>query len=572
MGCGSSTQSASVLAQTPAELLVAAAGPKEDEEIVDDKVKFLESIKDNDLAKVEECLRANAPLVNAATADGWTGLHYCATRGFDRIAQCLIENNADLNCKKKDGNTPLHNAAMNNNVNMIHLLVKFGAKIDDTNVKKQTALQIAIQYNRNESIAELESYERAAHKNFLAAIDDNIKSIKFDNAVNADEAVIVESVAVLPTNSDTVTIQDDDSMVSQMDDTSDTVNIATGVGDSNNWVEKYSAKYQRKYWKNVVDNTTSWNDPFKPTCNDPDYEVVYSATYGRYYFRHRITKEKTWNDPSTNNNSASTMLDANEILNTAKDEGNDRETKLEESVEEDNASIVDEKASIQPNPSHENINVVQPSSRNSPPPTVVDIPGDSCNTNDDSVSVIHRKPPPPPVESSDPVAQATSVEGVVEESATDIPGVVSVIHRKPPSPPVESLDPVAQATSVEGVVEESATDISDNDAYNTNKSAVIMVSDCLSGAGDAQSKRRPPSKMKFKVVDDDIIESNASSTSNAQSSIEQGTDTNCDSVVTNKPVVPLSKREQDKLIAEQAMAAMRKKREEKEKQNKTSEE
>ena len=533
MGCGSSTQSASVLAQTPAELLVAAAGPKEDEEIVDDKVKFLESIKDNDLAKVEECLRANAPLVNAATADGWTGLHYCATRGFDRIAQCLIENNADLNCKKKDGNTPLHNAAMNNNVNMIHLLVKFGAKIDDTNVKKQTALQIAIQYNRNESIAELESYERAAHKNFLAAIDDNIKSIKFDNAVNADEAVIVESVAVLPTNSDTVTIQDDDSMVSQMDDTSDTVNIATGVGDSNNWVEKYSAKYQRKYWKNVVDNTTSWNDPFKPTCNDPDYEVVYSATYGRYYFRHRITKEKTWNDPSTNNNSASTMLDANEILNTAKDEGNDRETKLEESVEEDNASIVDEKASIQPNPSHENINVVQPSSRNSPPPTVVDIPGDSCNTNDDSVSVIHRKPPPPPVESSDPVAQATSVEGVVEESATDI---------------------------------------SDNDAYNTNKSAVIMVSDCLSGASDAQSKRRPPSKMKFKVVDDDIIESNASSTSNAQSSIEQGTDTNCDSVVTNKPVVPLSKREQDKLIAEQAMAAMRKKREEKEKQNIKSEE
>ncbi len=578
-----------MLAQTPAVLLVEAADPKADEEIVDDKVKFLESIKENNLAKVEECLRNNALLVNAAAADGWTGLHFCATKGFDKIAQYLIENNADLNSKKKDGNTPLHNAAMNNNVNMIQLLIKCGAKLDCINVKKQTALQIAMQYNHNESVAELESYERAAHEKFLSAIDDNIKSIKFNNAVNADEAVIVEIGAVSTTNSDIVNIQDDDSIVSPTDDITDTINIVTSSGDSNNWVEKYSVKYQRKYWKNIVDNTTSWNDPFKPTCNNPDYEVVYSATYGRYYFRHKITKEKTWDDPS-NNNSASTMLDANEILNTATDEGNYRETKLDESVEEDNSNTIDEKSGIQPNATDDD--TVSVTHRKPPPPPiesadpVIQSPlveeeaGKAVTDTPDAVSVTHRKPPPPPAESVDPVTQAPSVEEVVEKSTIDTPDAVSVTHRKPPPPPAESVDPVAQAPSVEEVVGVT-TNISGDDGCDTNMSAAIIASDSLPSASDNQSnqsKRRPPSKMKFKAVDDEVADSSANSTSTTQSTIEQtevekmGKDTNGDSVAPNKVIAPMSKKEQDKLIAEQAMAAMRKKREEKEKQNNRSEE
>ncbi len=592
MGCGTSKQSDAVLAQTPAELLVETVNIKADEEVVDDKVKFLEAIKENDLVKVQECLRSNASLVNAATSEGWTGLHYCATKGFDIIANYLIENHADLNSKKKDGNTALHNAAMNNNVNMIHLLVKFGAKIDETNSKKQSALQVALEYNHIEAIGVLESYEKTFHEKFLSAIDDNIRSIKFNDSVTANDAVAIESVSVAPINDDTV-IQDEESLVSPTDDTI-IVNTAAAAAsnndDSMNWIEKFSVKYNRKFWKHAINNTTTWNDPFKPVCSNPDYDVVYSASYGRYYYKHKITKEKTWNDPSQND-SVSTKLDATEISNT---EG---EADVEQPVDEENVS---ESPSNQSTISNENENIIHQSHRKPAPPPLEEAtekvatevsPGDAIdiNTKDSATApVTHRRPPPPPSAATDPVVQESVVEeatgkvdnDVISSDAIDAnskdSATASVGHRRPPPPPT-TTDLEVQ----ESVVEE-ATEKVDNDALlvpsqNVSDAVDSTASESTSEQAN-QSKRRPPSKMRFKT-DDDTKDSNSNeaadvptSTSEKSEVIKSDTNTESDKEIPNKVVAPLSKKEQDKLIAEQAMAAMRKKREEKEKQNKKSEE
>jgi hypothetical protein len=589
MGCGTSKQSDAVLAQTPADLLVETIDIKADEEVVDDKVKFLEAIKENDLVKVQECLRSNASLVNAATSDGWTGLHYCATKGFDKIANYLIENHADMNSKKKDGNTALHNAAMNNNVNMIHLLVKFGAKIDETNLKKQSALQVAFEYSHIEAIGVLESYEKTVHEKFLSAIDDNIRSIKFNDSVAANDAVAIESVSVAPINDDTV-IQDEDSLVSPTDDTTIVNTAASNNDDSMNWIEKFSVKYNRKFWKHAINNTTTWNDPFKPVCTNPDYDVVYSASYGRYYYKHKITKEKTWNDPSQND-SVSTKLDATEISNT---EG---EADLQQPVDEENIS---ESPSNHSTISNENENIVHQSHRKPAPPPLEEeatekvatevSPGDTMdiNTKDSTTApVTHRKPPPPPSAAIDPVVQESVVEEATEKVDNDVISgdaidantkdiaTASVGHRRPPPPPT-TTDLEVQEPVVEEAIENVDTDASLVPSQNVSDAVDIPASESTSKQAN-RSKRRPPSKMRFKT-DDDTKDSNSNdatavqSTSEKSGIIKSDTNTESDKEIPNKVVVPLSKKEQDKLIAEQAMAAMRKKREEKEKQNKKSEE
>jgi hypothetical protein len=34
-------------------------------------------------------------------------------------------------------------------------------------------------------------------------------------------------------------------------------------GTASEWIEKFSDKYQRKYWKNTLTGESTWKDPFK---------------------------------------------------------------------------------------------------------------------------------------------------------------------------------------------------------------------------------------------------------------------------------------------------------------------
>lgn len=64
--------------------------------------------------------------VNAWSENGWTPLHWAATKGQTEIASRLIKAGADVNARDKEGNTPLHWAAYFDNTETAELLKQHG--------------------------------------------------------------------------------------------------------------------------------------------------------------------------------------------------------------------------------------------------------------------------------------------------------------------------------------------------------------------------------------------------------------------------------------------------------------
>ena len=59
---------------------------------------------------------------------GTTALHWCASKGHEKIAELLIKNKADVNYVDAYGKTPLDLTAMHDNEDVAAILIKNGGK------------------------------------------------------------------------------------------------------------------------------------------------------------------------------------------------------------------------------------------------------------------------------------------------------------------------------------------------------------------------------------------------------------------------------------------------------------
>jgi len=85
--------------------------------------------------------------VNAKDEDGWTPLHFAATK---EIVELLINEGADVNAKNKWGGTPLHAAATNGKKETVELLIAADADVNAKAKDGKTPLDMA-----NGAIADL---------------------------------------------------------------------------------------------------------------------------------------------------------------------------------------------------------------------------------------------------------------------------------------------------------------------------------------------------------------------------------------------------------------------------------
>ena len=94
-------------------------------------------VKENNIEKVKQHLKAGTPVDTITDSDGHTPLICAMNGGYGHafieqtsIIKLLINSGANLNSSNRDGEMPLHLAAENNSVEIIKLLVSKGADIN----------------------------------------------------------------------------------------------------------------------------------------------------------------------------------------------------------------------------------------------------------------------------------------------------------------------------------------------------------------------------------------------------------------------------------------------------------
>lgn len=80
--------------------------------------------------------------------NGWTILHYAATRDDKTHAERILDAGADINAKATNGDTPLHIAVRAGKDEAVSLLLSKGADLDAANADGDTALGIAVKMKR----------------------------------------------------------------------------------------------------------------------------------------------------------------------------------------------------------------------------------------------------------------------------------------------------------------------------------------------------------------------------------------------------------------------------------------
>ena len=86
-------------------------------------------------------------LMIAAWRDDETVLHWASSDGYVDVVQLLVKHGAAVNQPRKDGKTPLMLAAENNHLVVIQTLLKNGAKIDVQDNQGESALICAAKCN-----------------------------------------------------------------------------------------------------------------------------------------------------------------------------------------------------------------------------------------------------------------------------------------------------------------------------------------------------------------------------------------------------------------------------------------
>jgi ankyrin repeat protein len=117
---------------------------------------FLAS-ENGDVVKLQRLLKADAGLVTAYNADGWTALHLAAHYGQLEAAEVLLSHGADSDARSHNGmdNIPLHAAVAGNHLELVKLLVGDGSDVNAQQHGGWTPLHGAAQHGNYDMAAYL---------------------------------------------------------------------------------------------------------------------------------------------------------------------------------------------------------------------------------------------------------------------------------------------------------------------------------------------------------------------------------------------------------------------------------
>jgi ankyrin repeat protein len=112
---------------------------------------LIEAVKYDNSNKTKRLIKAGAS-ITAKHEDGWSPLHFAASRGNTDICKLLMEEYAKaggstrklINAKNNAGKTPLHYAATNIDTRTCELLLENGAEITARDKFGDTPLDMAI--------------------------------------------------------------------------------------------------------------------------------------------------------------------------------------------------------------------------------------------------------------------------------------------------------------------------------------------------------------------------------------------------------------------------------------------
>jgi uncharacterized protein len=109
----------------------------------------------NDAARVRSLLSDGVSPNQTDENGGTTGMHIAALSGNLQIMAILYKAGADINQRDKLGNTPLHNAADHAHTEAVKLLLDLKANVDAENKNGMTALMYAAKAGDTESVRAL---------------------------------------------------------------------------------------------------------------------------------------------------------------------------------------------------------------------------------------------------------------------------------------------------------------------------------------------------------------------------------------------------------------------------------
>src|SRR3990167_6070018 len=109
-------------------------------------------------SKHQSCISKACFMINHKTCLGDTALMFASCKGHSKVVQLLAENGATLNIVCHDNTTPIYIAAHYNHLDVICVLLKFGANINFGKYGKIPPLTVATLNDAHETMAFLISH------------------------------------------------------------------------------------------------------------------------------------------------------------------------------------------------------------------------------------------------------------------------------------------------------------------------------------------------------------------------------------------------------------------------------
>lgn len=126
-----------------------------------DPAKLERSILKGKLASVTRLLERHPEWIASTNQYGATPLHLAAASGRLEIVELLLAYGADIQAQTSDGYTPLHTAAWRGRVAVVGCLLNHGALIDAVNLKQDTPLHEAAANGNLETVKVLLAHQAA---------------------------------------------------------------------------------------------------------------------------------------------------------------------------------------------------------------------------------------------------------------------------------------------------------------------------------------------------------------------------------------------------------------------------